>query len=88
MKKLLALVGVLGAGAAFAEGEAGSNPISTNLGTLSSDVTSNVTTIGNQLGTWVSEFTPVLLGIAGVFVAIWLIRIAIRAVKSVASASK
>lgn len=40
------------------------------------------------LTTWASTATPALVGIAGVFMGFWLVKMILRLIKGVASASK
>lgn len=78
MKKFLALLAVAGSSVAvFAEGA--------TEGTITPlDMTAYTT----SLKSWVTSFGPVLLGVAGAFAAIWLLRLGIRLIKSVSNSSK
>lgn len=78
MRKLFSLLAVAGSSvAAFAEGA--------TEGTITPlDMTAYTT----SLKAWVTSFGPVLLGVAGAFAAIWLLRLGIRLIKSVSNSSK
>lgn len=51
-------------------------------------VNTNMTSLKEALTTWSTAFTPILLGVVGVFIAYWLIKFAIRLIKSMSSTSK
>lgn len=75
MKKMLALLACAGLSvSAFAE-DAILTPI-------------DVTPLKTALGTWATTFGTLLLGIAGIFAAFWLLRLAIRLIKSISNTSK
>lgn len=48
----------------------------------------NVTSLGTAMQTWATTVMPIVLGVAGAFVAFYMLRLALRLLKSVASGSK
>lgn len=77
MKKVLAALGVVGFGAsAFAEG------------TITIPTAVDHAALGTAVTTWGSSLIPTLLTVAGCFIGFYLLKFGIRAIKSMASASK
>lgn len=53
-----------------------------------SGVTTELTSLTASLKTWMTEALPIMLGVVGVFLVIWLAKLAIRAIKGLASSGK
>ena len=64
----------------FAEGAAGTYDFS--------QVTTEATAIKEGVSTWMGNFFPVVMGLAGLFLILWLGRLALRALKSMGNAGK
>ena len=80
MKKILFSLATAFAGVmAFAEGE---NAISTAV------ATEQLTRLTDAIKNWFTDAWPIVIGICGVLLLPWLIKMAIRVVKSLASAFK
>ena len=81
MKKILFALAIAVAGvSAFAEGEGGS----TGTGIATEQLQSIITSIQS----WFEGAWPVIMGLAGVLLVPWLLKTAIRVIKSLASAFK
>lgn len=76
--RALACLGAFGAfvSSAFAEGAA-----------VTID-TANVTSLGTAMSTWATTVMPIVLSVAGAFVAFYMLRLALRLLKGIASGSK
>lgn len=81
--KLSVMLGIAFASfASFAEGASGSGNYDF------SGVTTELTSLTTALKTWMSGALPIMLGVVGVFLVIWLAKLAIRAIKGLASSGK
>lgn len=62
-----------------------------NAGTSNYDwslLTTELTTIKDSLKSWMTDALPIMLGVVGVFLVVWLAKLAIRAIKGLASSGK
>ena len=66
--------------ASFAEGAAASYDFS--------KVTTELSSMKSGIESWMGNAFPIIMGVAGIFLVIWLARIALRALKSLGSAGK
>ena len=82
-KALIALGGVLGSVAAFAEETSGSST-----GIDLSEATTALTGVKSALVDWVGDAMPILTAIAGAFLVFWLGKMVFRLVKGWTSAAK
>lgn len=79
--KLSVMLGVACASfASFAEGATGNYDFS--------GVTTELTSLTAALKTWMTGALPIMLGVVGVFLVIWLAKLAVRAIKGLASSGK
>lgn len=53
-----------------------------------SGVTTELTSLTTALKTWMTGALPIMLGVVGVFLVIWLAKLAVRAIKGLASSGK
>lgn len=81
--KLSVMLGVACASfASFAEGPTASGNYDF------SGVTTELTSLTTALKTWMTGALPIMLGVVGVFLVIWLAKLAVRAIKGLASSGK
>lgn len=53
-----------------------------------SKVTTELGSVKDGIEAWMGNAFPIIMGVAGIFLVIWLARIALRALKSLGSAGK
>ena len=56
--------------------------------TMVNTLNTNLTNLGSDLGKWADKVMPVILTVVGVFMLFWLLKFALRLIKSFSSTSK